>query len=101
MQRSADPWRGVPAGRLNRRPVRLPAAEPAQARQLVRKFLVGRLVWTPRVDAHGVAYEYAAQVSYGRILAGLVDVKRMVPPGGGFVWCSMDSIQGRFWSRAA
>jgi len=45
------------AGRLNRRPVRLPAAEPAQARQLLRKLLVGRLVWTSRVDAHGVAYE--------------------------------------------
>jgi hypothetical protein len=82
LHRSADPRRGVPAGRLNRRPVRLPAAEPAQTRQLLRKLLVGRLVWTPRVDAHGVASEYAAQVSYGRILAALVDVKRMVPPEG-------------------
>ena len=100
LHRAADPRRGVPAGRLNRRPVRLPPAELAQARQLLRKLVVGRLVWTPRVDAHDVAYEYAAQVSYGRILAGLVNVKRMVPPKG-FVWCGTDAIQGRLWSRAA
>jgi hypothetical protein len=58
------------------------ASEPAQARQLLRKLLVGRLVWTPQVDAAGaLVYDYAGEAAYGRLLAGVVGVKWVVPPG--------------------
>ncbi len=57
--------------------------EPAQARQVLRKLLVGRLVWTPERDAAGgVRYVYRTEVSYGRILAGIVGVTSVVPGGG-------------------
>jgi hypothetical protein len=55
--------------------------EPAQARQVLRKLLVGRLVWTPTRDAAGVRYAYTASVSYDRVLAGIVGVNSVVPPG--------------------
>jgi site-specific DNA recombinase len=58
------------------------ASEPAPARQLLRKLLVGRLVWTPTVEAAGgVRYDYAGEAAYGRLLAGMVGVKWVVPPG--------------------
>jgi hypothetical protein len=55
--------------------------EPAQARQVLRKLLVGRLVWTPERDATGTRYTYRTEVSYARVLAGIVGVNGMVPPG--------------------
>ena len=58
--------------------------EPAQARQVLRKLLVGRLVWTPARDATGgVQYQYRCEVSYDRVLAGIVGqrVSMVVPPG--------------------
>ncbi len=55
--------------------------EPAQARQVLRKLFVGRLVWTPRIEADVVWYDYAVETSYSRILAGVVGVKGVVPPG--------------------
>jgi len=55
--------------------------EPVQARQVLRKLLVSRLVWTPRVETGGAFYDYAADVSYGKLLAGVVPVRSMVPPG--------------------
>lgn len=55
--------------------------DPAGARRLLRALLVSRLVWTPGHGADGVTYRYAARVSYGRLLAGVVGVKEMVPPG--------------------
>lgn len=55
--------------------------EAAQARQVLRKVFVGRLMWTPRVEAESTWYDYAVQTSYSRILAGIVGVKGMVPPG--------------------
>jgi Recombinase zinc beta ribbon domain len=57
------------------------ASEPAPARQLLRKVLVGKLVWTPRVAAAGgLVYDYAGEAAYGRLLAGVVGVKWGVPP---------------------
>jgi hypothetical protein len=39
--------------------------------------------WTPRVDAAGwLVYEWAGEAAYGRLLAGFVGIKWVVPPGG-------------------
>jgi hypothetical protein len=51
-------------------------------------------------QASGRFYEVRGQATYGCLLTNLLSVKGVVPPEG-FVWCGMDSIQGRFWSRAA
>jgi DNA invertase Pin-like site-specific DNA recombinase len=41
--------------------------------------LVGRLIVTPRPDEH--VFEFRGEASYGGLLAGLVGVKGVVPPG--------------------
>ena len=53
-----------------------------QARQIMKKFLVGRLVFTPKTDEMGRAYEFTGQGSMGRLLAGLVGAKALVSPTG-------------------
>ncbi len=58
------------------------AGQPIQARQLLRQFLVGRLVFTPRQDEHGAYYEFTGRASYGKLLAGLVVATGVVPGGG-------------------
>jgi len=41
------------------------------------------LVWTPeRTAAGGVQYAYRAEVSYDKVLAGIVGVNGMVPGRG-------------------
>lgn len=55
--------------------------EPAQARQILRKLLEGRLVLRPRVDRTGRFYDWSATATYGRILTGVVRVTVMVPLG--------------------
>jgi hypothetical protein len=46
--------------------------QPIQARQILRKLLHGRLVFTPVTDLGG--YEIQGEASYGKLLAGLVPV---------------------------
>jgi hypothetical protein len=55
--------------------------EPAQARQILRKLLEGRVLMQPRADSAGRFYEWTATATYGRILTGVVGVTAMVPPG--------------------
>jgi hypothetical protein len=62
-------WQGVLEG------------EPAQARQILRKLLEGRVVLTPRINGRERTYEWTATATYGRILTGVVGVTAMVPPG--------------------
>src|SRR6266851_1058996 len=54
--------------------------EPAQARQILRKLLEGRVVMQPRADSTGRFYDWTATATYGRILTGVVGVTAMVPP---------------------
>ena len=63
------PWQGVLEG------------EPAQARQILRKLLEGRVVLTPRINGRARTYEWAGHRDVGRILTGVVGVMAMVPPG--------------------
>lgn len=55
--------------------------EPAQARQILRKLLEGRVVMQPRIDSTSRFYDWTATATYGRILTGVVGVTAMVPPG--------------------
>ena len=41
----------------------------------------GRVVMQPRVDGTGRFYDSSVNATYGRILAGVVGVTMMVPPG--------------------
>ena len=61
-----DDWQGL----LERQPI--------QARQILRKLLVGRLSFEPFEDAAGRGYHIRGQATYGRLLSGVVSV---VPPG--------------------
>jgi hypothetical protein len=47
----------------------------------LRNLLVDRVVMTPTVNGDGRWYEYAGQASYGRLLAGVLRVQTLVPPG--------------------
>ena len=64
--RLAD-WRGL----LSR--------QPAQSRQILKKLLVGRIVFRRREDG---VYEFSGQASLGRILAGALVTKAGVAPTG-------------------
>jgi recombinase-like zinc beta ribbon protein len=55
--------------------------EPAQARQILRKLLEGRVVMHPHVNGRERTYEWIVTATYGRILSGVVGVTVMVPPG--------------------
>ncbi|HEV2054021.1 MAG TPA: zinc ribbon domain-containing protein, partial [Methylomirabilota bacterium] len=52
--------------------------QPIQARQILRKLLVGRLIFEPFEDAGGRGYTLRGQATYGRLLSGVYSV---VPPG--------------------
>ncbi len=54
----------------------------AQARQILRKLLVGKLVFTPREDASGRYYEFAGQGTLRQVLAGVAAAKGRVSPAG-------------------
>jgi len=53
--------------------------QPAVARQILRKLLVGRLRLTPKITEGGRWYEFSGRASYGALLKGSIVV--MVPPG--------------------
>ncbi len=53
-----------------------------QARQMLKKLLVGRLVCTPMSDGARRFYEFKGESPIGRILAGLVGAKALVSPTG-------------------
>ena len=53
-----------------------------EARGILRELLVGRLAFTPRIDATGRWYEITGQGSLGRLLTGVVNPSAMVTPGG-------------------
>jgi hypothetical protein len=54
---------------------------PAQARQILRKLLVGRLIFTPQADQTGAWYEFTGQATYGKLLAGVAGSKEWCPRG--------------------
>jgi len=58
------------------------ARHPAQARQIARKLVEGRLTLTPLQDDRGRFYEVKGQGTLGRVLAGTFLAKAMVTPGG-------------------
>lgn len=66
---SLEDWRGILEG------------NPVPARQILRKLLIGRLTLSPTVREDGRYYEIAGQVSYGRLLTGIIGVQGLVPPG--------------------
>jgi site-specific DNA recombinase len=51
----------------------------AQSRQILKKLLVGRIVFQPRDDG---TYEFSGQASLDRIIAGLACTKAVVAPTG-------------------
>jgi len=57
---SSAPWTGL----LQR--------QTAEARQILRKLLVGRLVFTPREDEEGKYYEFAGKGSISEVITGVV-----------------------------
>ena len=52
-----------------------------QARQILRKLITGRLRMVPEIRPDGRFYRWTGQASYGRLLAGLIGVQGLVPPG--------------------
>lgn len=52
---------------------------PIEARPVLRRLLVGRLVCTPRQLPAGRYYEFSGTATYGELLAGVVG--SLVPPG--------------------
>ena len=53
-----------------------------QARQIVRKLLVGRLRFVPYKNGMERGYTFTGQSQIGRILAGVTDTKVLVSPTG-------------------
>jgi hypothetical protein len=62
--------------------------QPIQARQILRKLLDGRLVFTPGQDTRGRFYDVAGHATLGPVLAGTFLAKAMVTPGGFTEGCS-------------
>jgi site-specific DNA recombinase len=54
---------------------------PERSREILRSVLVGRLVVTPTTRADGTWLEYRGEASYSKVLAGLIGVNGLVPPG--------------------
>ena len=53
-----------------------------QARQILRKLLVGRLVFAAKSDGKSGGYAFSGQGTPGRLLAGLVGAKTLASPTG-------------------
>jgi hypothetical protein len=53
-----------------------------QARQILRKLLMGRLRFVPYKNDMQRGYTFTGQSQIGRILAGLTDTKVLVSPTG-------------------
>src|SRR5262245_10308168 len=56
--------------------------QPIQARQLLRKLLTGRLIYTPHEATTGNFYELTGQASYGKLLSGIAGQLRWCPRTG-------------------
>ena len=56
--------------------------ETVEARQILREVLVGRLIFTPRVDGSGRYYEFTGQATLSGLLAGVVSPDMLVTPAG-------------------
>jgi hypothetical protein len=56
-------------------------ANPVDARPVLRNLLEGRLTMTPKREADGRWYAWSGHATYGGILAGLLRVQSVVPPG--------------------
>lgn len=54
-------------------------AEPAKARQMLRKLLNGRLIFDPHNSPEAPYYQFKGEASYGRLLAGVVVQKGWWP----------------------
>lgn len=54
--------------------------ETAQARQMLRTLLDGRIVFTPRPELPAV--DFAGRGDYGRLFAGLIDSQALASPAG-------------------
>ncbi|HYN08492.1 MAG TPA: hypothetical protein VES67_14000 [Vicinamibacterales bacterium] len=65
-----DDWKAL----LRRRAV--------QSRQVLKKLLVGPVLFTPRRDGKARYYEFRASIAIGRIVAGLVCANLVASPTG-------------------
>src|SRR5262245_28461986 len=54
---------------------------PDGQRQLLRKLLAGRVIFTPHQDQEAGFYEFAGQASWGKLLTGVVGQLRWCPRG--------------------
>jgi hypothetical protein len=54
-------------------------SNPIEARPILRRLLVGRLVLTPKQLPAGRVYEFTGTATYGELLSGVV--AGLVPPG--------------------
>ncbi len=74
LHKRLDDWRGLLTRHI------------AQARQILRKLLVGRLTFTPKEDANGKYYEFSGQGTLGRLLEGIAFPKGRDSGGGYARW---------------
>jgi len=65
-----DDWRGL----LRRQPV--------QARQILRKLVVGRLIFYAKIDEQGRYYEFRRTRNARQVLTGAFHARAMVTPAG-------------------
>jgi len=56
--------------------------QPVQARQILRKLVAGRLIFTPKIDEQGRYYEFAGHGTLGQVLAGAFHARANGDPGG-------------------
>jgi hypothetical protein len=56
--------------------------EPQHSRQILKKLLLGKLVFTPKTNETGRFYEFAGKGTLTEILAGTTCTKGLVSPGG-------------------
>jgi len=66
-----------------------------EARQILRRLLVGRLLFTPKEDEKGRYYEFAGQGSVSELLSGVVLTEGMVAQKGSSPWFSHDHVFAR------
>ncbi len=57
---------------------------------MLKKILVGRLVFTPMSDGVRRFYEFKGESPIGRILAGLVGAQALVSPNGATRFSTVD-----------
>jgi hypothetical protein len=72
---------------------RLLRGKTLQARQMIRKFLIGRLIFTPDEDERGRFYTYEGHVDRMQPIRGTVLARAMVTPAG-FAGASTVELRG-------